>query len=60
MKNRKPYTIYNAHIPNETWAKMERELKKVPQLKDRRNSYNRIICTAVERYFERHCLAALK
>ena len=51
MKKQKPYNIYNAHIPCDLWAKMERELKNKPRLSDRRNSYNRIIVEALNQRY---------
>lgn len=51
MKKQKPYHIYPAHIPLELWAKIEKALKRTPQLSDRRNSHNRIICKALDFYF---------
>lgn len=53
MKKQNPYNIYNAHIPTDLWDKMTKALKRNPQLNDRRNSYNRIICKALNEYFDK-------
>ena len=52
MKKQKPYKLYLTHVPNELWAKIEKEFRASPLLKDRRNSYNRIICKAIEEHFK--------
>lgn len=60
-KKQKLYKHYLAAIPMrkakdqpmELWDKIEAEFNKQPLLKDRRNSYNRIINKALTKYFER-------
>lgn len=52
MKKQKPYKMYLAHIPNELWTKIEKEFKNQPLLKDRRNSYNRIIVDALNKRYK--------
>jgi len=52
MKKQKPYKMYLTHIPNELWAKVEKEFKNKPLLSDRRNSYNRIIVDALNNRYK--------
>lgn len=47
------FQSYNTHIPAKLWNKIEKDLKRNPQLNDRRNSYNRIICKALNEYFDK-------
>ena len=53
MKKNK-YKIYNVHFPFDLWAKIEKELKKNPQLRDRCNSCNRIIIDILDNYFQKN------
>ncbi|MGR3177029.1 MAG: GIY-YIG nuclease family protein [Candidatus Anammoxibacter sp.] len=52
------YEYQNGHkiyvnIPNELWAKIEKEFKNKPLLSDRRNSYNRIIVDALNNRYNK-------
>jgi len=56
MKKQLPYKIYHSHIPNELWAKVVKEFKNKPLLKDRRNSYNRILIDALNNRYNKSTL----